>query len=332
MAMQTELEWCDANMTTDYPLVVVNPSAIVGRSTSGVYLPQSFLVDAQLIFPSSAAVRYRSSLYISKISCVDSGFTVQVSCYISNDLSIPCGITGVIPDSVRNTDDIAARTFSINSLDVPDDYRELGGMSGYFIIGSCVDMQNVGVMEFSYGSAALIGIRMFCYDTGLDSVTFIDADNNSTTLYKDFTIKAGDGIDFEISTTPGGEPVVRIVRVPTAKESANSYTDIDSVISAVLANLGQPILRVNGIAPSATGNITIEGGDCVSVRTQGNSITISNPCSKPCCQDTTTTDDISSSLELLESAQQRLQGYYETINNNINMIQARLASLISSRS
>jgi hypothetical protein len=85
-------------------------------------------------------------------------------------------------------------------------------------------------------------------------------------------------------------------------------------------------------ATDADGNIRIRGGDCTQVDTDAaaGSIRISNPCSRPCCG-SASQEQLSSAIAQLETAQRRLSEYYQALTNNVNAVQARLASLIAAK-
>ena len=152
-------------------------------------------------------------------------------------------------------------------------------------------------------------------------------------LQGNIVLRAGDGVSLAVTeeTVDGVDmAVVTVSRVPTDAEEALGITSVDEAVAAITAELGMPVRRINGVAPDSTGNVTIAGGDCTDVSVSGNVISISNPCSKPCCDDTSLAD-AQASLTLLEAACARLENYYQALTTNVNAIQARLSSLIASR-
>ena len=102
------------------------------------------------------------------------------------------------------------------------------------------------------------------------------------------------------------------------------------MMGAIYRALGTPIRTINGLAPDGDMNFTISNGDCVSVQNAATGIVIANPCAQPCCDDAST-DDVNTSLSLLEEASKRLEAYYSALTENINNMQARLSALIASR-
>ena len=326
-AIQALLEWCDRNMHSNYPVL----DTATCLSNSGVYLPSSFLVDFQMVVANGDIEDLKNRFYISKIARTGDSFLVEVSFYAGNGDTFPCAMSAPIPITTSNIESIGDRTFALspNMSTIPQEYEFLRSLSGYFIVGTCIDMATIGTLTFGFEATQLMGLRVYVATTGIQSVTFrtVDEDGTTrdTTLYNDFTITAGDGIEFQIGVS-GGETVVVIHRVPTAEEAANDFASVSEVLDAVYTILGNPIRRLNGIMPDQNGDFVIKGTDCLTIDNMDHGLLMANPCGKPCCADTQADPS-----DLFASELKRLQAYYEAISNNVNAIQARLAALIASR-
>lgn len=297
-------------------------------SDSGVLLPPSFLADIQLVLPEMTDPNAQSKFYISSIVRTTYAFRIVLSYQATATRSIECAITGDIPASLTNTADIEARTVQLSPTAADnEEFPQLADLSGKIIIGTCMDMRDKGAMTFQYAATNIIGVRVYFYRGTLDSVTF-SGDNGSFTLNRNFTLQAGDGVDFSLDES-GDEPVVTIHRRSTQDEDfQNQFMTVDDVIAKIERSLGNPVRMINGVIPDSNGNINIEPGDCLDVEVNENTLNISNPCGSPCCGEALSSD-LRSQLDFLQEAQARLLECYTALGNNISTLQARLVSLMN---
>lgn len=322
MATIQALGWCDQNMQKVYPL----DDDANGISVSGEALPESFLVDIQLIVPRIKDPQAASKFYISEIRRNMDSFVVRISYQSAVGKSTLCAESEEIPTTLVNTDSMEDRTFSINATGGNDDIPELNGIQGSLIVGTCLDMANKGTLSFRYNATRIISVRVYMYTQGLDSVTFISG-ANAITLRDNFTIEAGDGIDIRWDSVTNA---IILTRGLTAEEKRSPYKSVNDILRDIYQLLGGPIRMINGISPDTDGNFIIDGADCVDVTDTRSGIIISNPCSQPCCNDTST-QDIANALNFLKEAEARLETYYKALTVNLDTMQSRLASLIASR-
>lgn len=328
MATIDAYEWLDGNMHRNYPVA----DSCSCESESGILLPSSFLADMDITVPASDNTIDTTRFFVSGVMRHGDSFTVEIS-YHTGTADILCGRSNPITVTLRNTDEIEARTFGINAVDVADDtYAALGGLQGSLIVGSCVDMQDLGNLTFPFERsgrqvATILSVRIHKTTSGLSSVTVIDADGNSSVFRTDFVIQAGDGVAFTVDTDANDMPRLTISRQATAEEAATPYGDVDDVIAAVFAQIGQPIMRINDMAPTADGDFTIAGDDCTEIDGATNGLVIHNSCAKPCCG-TETPSDVSAAVSTLQDAQARLAAYYESLMTMVNTMQAKLTSLV----
>jgi hypothetical protein len=273
-----------------------------------------------------------SKFFISGVMRHGDSFTVELS-YHTGTTDILCGRSNPIAVTLRNTDDIEARTFDINAVDIADDdYVALEGLSGSLIVGSCIDMQELGNLTFPYERSnaqvsSILSVRIHKATSGLSSVTVIDSDGNQTVFRTDFVIQAGDGVAFTVDTDANDMPRLTISRQATTVEAETPYGGVEDVIAAVFAQVGQPIMRINNMAPTANGDFTIAGDDCTEIDNATNGLVIHNSCARPCCG-SETPSDVAAAVSTLQDAQARLSAYYESLMTAVNTMQAKLTSLV----
>lgn len=326
----SSLEWLNENMHRNYPIM----DDTIPVSIEGSMLPSTVLVDLSISCVGDKAIINENGFYVSHVHRLGSGIQVVIS-YMNDKTPMTCAMTPVIPITIHAGLSVAERTFSLFPIDnsnlaSPNNLTELekalSTVSGLVIIGSCIDMLNAGTYQLSYTSGKIMPTLVHVYSTGLERITFLNADGTPIASWTDdFTIQAGDGIEFSTE----GNNVLIISRTATAAELGAEYKNVTDVVAKLKELIGTPIQSINGITPS-DGKINIIGGDCTKIEAVGSGIVINNPCSVPCCSSSDITD-VSAALQSLEDAKTRLMNYYTAITTNINAIQARLSSLIASR-
>lgn len=324
----SSLEWLNENMHRNYPIM----DDVIPVSIDGSMLPSTVLVDLSLSCVGAGI--NRNGFYVSHVHRLGTGIQVVIS-YMNDKTPIPCAMTPVIPITIHSGLSVAERTFSLFPIDksnteiqsnLTELEKSLSTVSGLVIIGSCIDMMNSGTYQLSYASGKIMPTLVHVYSMGLERINFINADGTPIASWTDdFTLQAGDGIDFSTD----GDNVLVISRTATAAETEAEYQNINQVVAKLKELIGTPITSINGALPSG-GDISIIGGDCTKVDSVGAGIVISNPCSVPCCS-SSDISDVAAALQSLEDAKTRLMNYYTAITTNINAIQSRLSSLIASR-
>lgn len=326
------LEWLNENMHRNYPIV---DDAVVNGVT-GESLPTSLIVDFSLMLPPLNDTDAANRFYVSEVNQTGGFVQIAISyCMPSGGVFVVARTQNISID-VQSGDPVESRTFELMAANtIPDSYSQMRDLTGRLIIGTCQDIIGKGSFTFNYENSTLLSTLITQSIAGIQHITVIDKDDNSTLLAGDFVIRAGDGINFAVSQEYNSEAgeymdVLTISRVPTEAETSAEFKSVDDILRALAEEFGNPIKSINGATPDASGAIVIQGGDCTSITTTENGISISNPCSKPCCSEASTSD-AQMALQLLEEARTRLTGYFESVSTNINAIQSRLASLIASR-
>ena len=328
------LEWINGNMHRNYPIV----DGAVPKAVSNEYLPASFLVDIQLIVPYVAGLD-SSKFFVASIVRQPSALQVTIGYMIdlASGRGFDCAVSGSIPLNTQFAGtsqpyevELAAIT-AVNPTSpdssythgIPSGYEALRNIRGRIYIGSCVDMLSIGELSFVYAASALVPQCIFIESptTAVSSVRFLDGYGTDRTFTDDITIRAGEGVIIDID----GQTVT--FRMDPAVVSAAAAEKLAEVA-------GNAIKTINGQHPDGEGNFTIRGLDCTLLETppNSNSISISNPCAKPCCDSGgTDTAEIQAALEGLEQAKTWLNDYYTDLATKVNTMQARLSSLIASR-
>lgn len=323
------LEWLNENMHRNYPLH--DECTVVGDA--GEYLPSSFLVDMSIVVPPLPDTEASSRFYVSAINRSDTALQVVLSYHPEEGADFICAIAHGISIALTAGDEISVRTFVLQPVPtVPESHNQLLSMTGSLIVGSCMDMEYSGSFVFSYANATVISTRVL-QTAVLRGVTVITEAGTEILLENDFAIKAGPGIVLDVvdeyeESTDTTEQVLVISRTPLPGDAG--ITDTAALVSKLYQDIGYPIRTINGVPASATGNFDIIGDDCMSVTQGPSSLLLSNPCSRPCCDDVSMADT-EIAVQQLRDVGARLMQYYESMSTVINTVQARLSSLLASR-
>lgn len=332
-------EWYEQNMHTDYPLVGTSEARVGCAITktadsASLYLPKSFLVDLQLNVENATDTDAAERFFISSVSKQgDNYVSVEFSYKAPNGTVSVCARSAAISLSLRVGDSIADRTISITPVstysgDLQSTRPWLRNVTGRLVIGTCIDMYDIGALAFAYDATAIISARVLCYATEDSRITVVDSAGITHDMSGDIYLEAGDGIDIRVNGS-----TVTVSVASTDDEESAKYSSVDEVVAAIRKELGNPIYTINGVSPDKTGNFTLEGGDCVQVTSTGSSsLVLSNTCSKPCCAESSTSAELETSLATMDATIDRLTSYYQALTENVSALQSRLSSLIASRS
>ena len=337
-SLSNSLEWLNGNMHRNYPLV----DSMVVKSTTGAYLPSSFLLDLQLIVPFVEGID-SARFFISSVVRNASSIQVTIGYMISDPENsnarqgFDCAVSAAIPLNLQYTGadldgshvvKISAITAEVAPISpsytygIPAGYEALRNIRGTLYIGSCADMSNIGAMKFYYENAAIMQTCVYVEDkeAALQSLRLTDTHGTNQVFTDDVTLHLDSALKAEILD----------------KNNVNIVIDpdfvIDKVNSALQQIVGNAIKSINGVKPDDTGDFQIVGQDCTLLDKQQSGISISNPCAKPCCdQDGADSEEIIRALTDLTNAKEVLNNYYTDLATKVNSMQARLSALIASR-
>ena len=318
------LEFLNQNMHRNYP---IQDSCIV-QSDSGEYLPSSFLVDAKINVPvtrDDASIDV-TRFFISAVEHYTESVQVMISYVGDNGTPFVCGVTGAIVLTASSGDAYPTTVEIVPGGEIPDDpvYAPLREISGQLYIGSTFEMANLGSLKFSHRNAALWPTcinKMLQNVVDTTKIVVLDPDGDTIDITGTIYLRPGDGIVFRYDSADNSVEI-KIDQVWLRRK-----------IKQIMASgRGMPIMTINGKAPDAEGSFWINGLDCTNVGDAVNGITISNPCSKPCCgEDSGDVAEIKAAQELLADKIRRVSTNIDALIISMNNAEARLPSLVASR-
>lgn len=290
-----QIDWVSQRASSHYPFNSIQPLK------KG--LPNSFILDAKILIPKTTntdnSIDISKTIYISSIYLVNnsegSGYVIQVTdsaLKVSSHTS-PISCETKSPDYYQDGANIAACWLKDTK---GKEYAQV-----VFTIGQTVNM-HFHRIDLTETQGAL---NQFCYAT-YQPITKYYGVTSINQLVGDVKIQCSEGIKI------------------TADAETKTITISSEFIDPDVSKLDR-LIRVNGV----TGQVKIEGTDCLKVQTTDKgSIILSNPCGKPCCSSQTVDASLNTALDTLRQQYNILLSYFQNMATNINYMQANLAALL----
>jgi hypothetical protein len=256
------LEWLNHNSQRAYPL----GDEATGNDTSGSFqLPEDFIV----------------ALYIP----VHAGLDVDPARFFLKSLGVFAtgfGITIGYQPSAGSAVDVATALINRDGHTRNDDYS-LGGVGdfndteGRIAIGKfdSIDEQPQGLFTFDFDESRLDVDVARPQIRGVQSITVQNGGEISQRLYGDIVLVAGINMRLTPIVVSGEDP--QIVFDAIEGEGLTEECVCEDGSDA-------PCIRtINGIPPTAAGDFTVLGDECLEVQDIQNGIRLVDLCSQPCC-------------------------------------------------
>ena len=311
----TYQEFLNENAYRRYPL----KDEVSAIDSSGVFtIPNSLIVDVQLCAPSTSLANgkfYVSSLVIRRYT-IDVGISYK-----------PTAALAFAVGYFLNIDTTAGTNISYSFVPLPQDQianQFFSDMSGTIAIGSCeAAISFAGSWEFDPDNAEFNSSTI---DEGLTQLRSVQVGNQK--FYGNLILKEGTNVVLSPVYDAGTDTttITMSARLEGSASNINLENDAD-IIAAMVALYGQPIQTINNLMSDSSGNFTLAPADCVSFTPSiDHGISISNPCSQPCCEGTYL-DAAYTALSQLNVRYARIVDFYTSATTNIDQIQQKLALL-----
>lgn len=256
-------EWLAHNAIRRYPLA---DDADAVDTTGTFALPNSFIVELDL--PVHAGLNTGpAGFFVQSVSAYASGYGITIA-YQAADSTVTVVATALIP----------RQGFARNTVFVVGGVGDFQDTVGKLVIGKLdnIDEQPPGFWQFTLETARIDPDAIRPIIRGVSSITCVNGDQRSVPLYGDIELIAGTNMQFVPIIQTGEDPVIVINAI------SGEGTVADCVCEGDVAQ-ADPILSVNGIRPTAAGNLSIIGSDCVQLIPIEGGFKITDTCSQPCC-------------------------------------------------
>ena len=295
-------EWLNANSSRAYP---ISERCTRMDTYSSIKLPDSLIVDASMSIHSALA---SSVFYVSKISVSIYAVNIEISriepdgaISIVGGISAPISGGNYVPYSFTGIQENQSITGTITVGELDQALTEISG-----------------VVDFAYTSTAF---ENTIANVSLPMIRRVDVYNGISKI-GEFTdilkLKAGRNIELSYIDS-------HTVRI----DAIDGLNTTDPDLCPVTKYIGPCIKTINGIPPDASGNFIITGGECIVVTpennvsnsgTVGNSITISDVCSKSCCG--------CGELEDLVNGLRSVETQIQTLRSNISAVESNTSKML----
>lgn len=272
------------------------------RDTSGSYtLPDDFIVD--MIVPINAALNYNpSSFYVSRVTVLGVGVTVEISYWTGSAASLVGRVTIDVSTFERN------KTYFIEGQD------DFEGVVGKLVIGTLESvLLQAGSFDFALAGGRIESSVIAPDIRGITGMRVMDGEDAGDLLQGDIAFESGANMRIVVSDF-GGTTVLTFSAISGEGTIADCACEGQE-------DLGDPIRTINGVLPDSLGNINLLGDDCLEITPVADeyAVQLADKCSKPCCG--------CDELETLVTDQRRVRDQVQTMENLIARLESNMSVL-----
>lgn len=296
-AKNWNLDWLSHNSQRRYPLA---SDATAEDVTGDFALPDDFIVE--LYVPVHAGLDVQPGrFFISAIGVYAAGYSVIVG-YDDGTTTYP------VASAV-----IARATHVKNTVYALGGLGDFADTVGRVVIGSLgnIDKQPPGLWNFDLAGGRLETDCIRPILRGISGVRVRNGSSLSEAVSGDLVLEAGTNQRIDVIQEEGEDPVIRFNAIEGAglNELCGCLDDGDS----------PPIRTIDGVPPTASGDFTFLGSDCLQIETVDNGLRLVDRCSQPCCGD----DELIAITQALEAL--RVQA--ATVEQFLNSLESRVAQM-----
>lgn len=307
-----DVEWKNVRASQLYPLL----QECTPISKENKLLPNSFILDISIQFPLSYDTS-NYNFYISEIKETEDSFILILSSH-TEDSDQKCLQSFISKTCQIQSKDSQSCFPFINIYEGSDEALKL-------ISGNCI----IGISK----NLSLGNICFLPENTKIHSACY-----HSMQISALQAIKVGEKTLTGIVELIGDEGI--IIQADQISNCITIQIDQDYINDKIkqhnqrIENIYKtPIKSINNVLPDSTGNINIQGLDCVSIEHVNpqkiGALIISNPCGKPCCDVSSDTQQIQNAINSIKDQMNRLKQYYQNQAIVLNFMQTHLSTLLA---
>lgn len=301
--MARNIEWLNQNAGRAYPFqedMMRMPHDASGNVLSALALPNYVIVDMIFTIPSTTSLR----MYLAQLA-----YTGNILTFVFKETVSHTTVVTVTVDKLTHTPNQA---YSLTGVGDWYDAR------GWLVVGDLRHLVTaIPESLYSYSETqTLLEVRVVRPALrGIRSLRTTNAGNTSAALYGHIKLLAGANIRLEYDEALNG---IWVHAEPNA-----GYQETCDCLAQSQQNL---VRTINGIPLQ---DVTLVGdGECVTVTTAGDKITISDKCSEPCCG-CPELEFLNESVKILEVSIAHLEEYAEKLAERITTFVTNFVMTVS---
>jgi hypothetical protein len=303
------LEWLNHNSQRHYPLT---DEASGWDTTDSFNLPESFLVELDLPIHAGLDVD-PAKFFIKHIGVYGTGYSIVVGY-----------------DADGGAIDVATALINRNTHTLNQTYA-LGGVGdfddtfGKLTIGrlDSIESQPDGFFTFEVEETRLTPSAIRPIIRGVSSISVRSGPNVSARLTGDIELQPGQNMQIVPILVAGEDPILRFSAISGEGLIEECVCEGEAV--------GPPIRRINGVPPTAAGDFTLLGNECLEVNAVDNGLRLEDVCSEPCCG-CVELEAITRDLEAFGAKATTLENFLVRLESSVaNMDQVVLGAVLRDR-
>lgn len=256
------LQWLDHNSARRYPLA----ADATAKDRGGAFeVPDEFIVG--LYLPIHVSLNVQAQHFMLKsIAAYGGGYTITIGYYDGTDVNTVAVAT--VPRATHTTN----TSYILRGVD--EFYDSLGSITIGKLEG--IDAQPPGLWYFDLEGSRLEVDAIRPQLRGVTSLRIMNGDTLSDAITGDVVLRAGTNFRITPTLELDEDPIIIFDAIEGAglNEECVCVTDIEA---------SPPIRTINKIPPTADGNFTLLGNDCLELNEIENGLEINDTCAKPCC-------------------------------------------------
>lgn len=261
------VEWPNVNAGRKYPLAL---DATLKDATGTFSLPNELVVDFVLpVHISTVPTTDPTLFHISQLGVFSAGVVISFAYDGETFATVNVPTDGFVPYS----------TFPVIGTGAFFDSR------GWVTVGQIGDTLNSpGAWTFDADGTRFLPVTIRPDIRAVTSLSVIDSGGVSTPISGDIAFFAGSNFKFTVELAEDFPLELPLRTKDRIIFSAISGIGLQEDCDCNELDESAPCIQtINGIGPSASGNIAISGSACMDVTQSGSTVTISDTCSEPCC-------------------------------------------------
>tara|TARA_Y100001973_G_C5208056_1_gene343157 strand:+ start:1911 stop:2867 length:957 start_codon:yes stop_codon:yes gene_type:complete len=296
------LEWLNHNSQRSYPLA---EDATKVDSSGTFEVPDNFIVE--LYFPVQGTMNVDpSKFFLRSIAIFASGYNIAIA--YNDDATSPTIVSSVNIPKSTHTENTSYALAGTNDFD---------DSVGKIVIGKIDALELAGEAQytFTYDDGKLDPDTIRPMIRGISSIVLINGTEESERLYGDIELQAGTNIRLTpIVYSDGSDPKIRI-------DAITGEGLVEDCVCDDEPDSGPGIRRINGVPPTASGDFTLLGDDCLEISPITHGLQLRDICSDPCCG--------CAELEAVVSDLERFGEAATTLRNFVNRLEAEVSQFHS---